>query len=270
MKRGQAANEAAMIIGLMTLFLIAFLAVISDRVIVATNDRNKEVAEDLADVIESELVLAANAQEGYSRLFQLPPTLDGIPYTMIFHNKSDLDSAPTTTDTADFTMATVVLQMTSGDYNSIRLLPDNIIGSFRIGNNYVRKLNGFVSLNAEQLLIGRAAPVSDITISPSNTFVLTATAACVGNPNADCDDVSLEARYLSGEPVPLTGTTSEKFTTPKNPQSCGQINIDEACTVSWTIEATSTIDEFEDFFVRQDPPGQFDQVSSSVRVTIVP
>jgi len=140
MKQGQAANETALIIGFMTLFLIAFLAVISDKLVIATDDRTKELAEDLADVIESELILAANAQEGYSRIFTLPFSLDGKPYTLVFYNKTNTN--------ANFTQMTVGIDISGAEYNAFRVLPDNIQGTLSIGDNFVRKHEGIVNVSA--------------------------------------------------------------------------------------------------------------------------
>ncbi|MAG15463.1 hypothetical protein CMO88_00205 [Candidatus Woesearchaeota archaeon] len=268
MKKAQAANEAALIIAFMTLFLIAFLAAISDKLVTATDDRDKEVAEDLADVIESELTMAVNAKNGYSRMFALPFSLDGKSYKLSFHNKSNLKTSSGGTDTANFTMAIVMLDISGGEYSTIRLLPENIIGSFRLGDNFIEKQDDFVGVNLEGVSVLLELPASDIPVAQGNDFTLTADAVCVGNPNADCGDVFMEARYMSGEAVPLTGAVGAKFTTPLNSKLCGNLNNGDTCSLSWTITATGVATDFEDFFVRADPPSQFDEASISRRVTI--
>jgi len=138
MRKAQAANETAIIIGFMIFFLIAFLAVVSDKLVVATDDRAKEIIEDLADVVESELSLAANAQDGYSRIFTLPEALDGKTYTILFYNKS--------TTGANFTQFLITVNVTGGEYNALRVLPDNILGTLSTGDNFVRKHDGIVNL----------------------------------------------------------------------------------------------------------------------------
>lgn len=140
MKKAQAANETALIIGFMTLFLIVFMTVISDKLFSATDDRTREIVEDLADVIESELVLAANAQEGYSRTFTLPFSLDGRPYTLQFFNVSDTG--------ADFTQLVVGINVTGGEYTAFRILPSNIRATLAVGDNFVRKHQGIVNVTA--------------------------------------------------------------------------------------------------------------------------
>lgn len=138
MKRAQSALEAAIIIGIMTFFLIVFLLVISDKVAIATDDRTKEIAEDLADVIEAELMLAANAQNGYIRTMSLPFSLDGKPYHMFFYNRSNTE--------ANFTQFTVNVPITGGNYTVLRVMPDYIVGNLRVGDNLVRKAFGFVNI----------------------------------------------------------------------------------------------------------------------------
>ena len=138
MKKGQAANELAMVLGIMILFLVAFLAVLGDRLVVATDDRARGLAEDIAEVIESELVLAANAQDGYSRVFTLPESLDGMPYALVLLNRTNTE--------ANFSEVVLTVNTSSGEYTAIKVLPDNIFGAFSLGSNLVRKRNGLVNL----------------------------------------------------------------------------------------------------------------------------
>ena len=138
MKNAQAANEVAIILGFITLFLIVFISVMADRLVVATDDRTKQITEDLADVVESELSLAANAQNGYSRLFTLTATLYGQPYTILFQNQSNTN--------ANFTQFIITVNVTGGQYNALRVLPDNIVGTLSIGDNFVRKHDNIVNI----------------------------------------------------------------------------------------------------------------------------
>ncbi len=139
MKKGQAANETAIVIGIMLLFLIAFVAIISDKFIVAADDRSKGLADDLADVIDSELSLAATAQDGYSRTFALPASLDGNEYRLLLYNKSSTGS--------NFTQFVVSINISGAEYSTVRITPENIEGTLSVGDNLVRKQNGMVNVN---------------------------------------------------------------------------------------------------------------------------
>lgn len=270
MKRAQAANETAIIIAFMTLFLTVFLAAVSEKLVVATDERTKELAEDLSDVIESELTIASNAQEGYERIFSLPSLLDGKDYTPWFYAKSELKTGldPENTDTADYTMATLTIEVGGGNYNTVRLLPENIVGNLEKQDNFVRKRRGIAELNLPVVLYQIYEPTSDITIAASGRFTLVGSASCTGSPLKSCDGVSIEAR-VSGGPVPPGGTPGAKFTTPSaNPQSCGNLDYGQSCTKSWSITAAGSPGEFEDFVVHTPLPGPLDSSSASRRVTI--
>lgn len=141
MKKAQAANETVMIIAFMTLVLILFLAVASDKLSSIQQDRTKALAEDLADVIETELSIAANAQNGYARTFSLPPDIDGESYELILYN--------TTQTNAKFTQLTVIMQLPGGNHQVTRVLPENIQGALNIGKNSVSKEAGMVNVTGE-------------------------------------------------------------------------------------------------------------------------
>jgi hypothetical protein len=138
MKKSQAANEVAIVLGFITLFLIVFISVMADRLVIATDDRTKQITEDFADVVESELSLAANAQNGYSRMFTLTASLEGKQYTILFQNQSNTN--------ANFTQFTITVNVTGGEYNALRVLPDNIVGTLSAGDNFVRKKDNIVNI----------------------------------------------------------------------------------------------------------------------------
>lgn len=140
MGKGQAANEIAIIIGIMIMFLIAFMSVLGDQFVSVTDDRTRQVAEDLADVVEFELVTASNAQDGYSRSFTLPPFLDGAPYTIKLYNSSTLGT--------NFSSVLITINTSNGEYSAMRILPGNIIGGFSEEHNLLRKQGGLVNLTA--------------------------------------------------------------------------------------------------------------------------
>ncbi len=137
-KRGQAANETAIVIGVMVLFLISFIAVISDKFVVAANNRIKSLADDLADVVDSELSLASAAQDGYSRMFTLPDSLDGNDYGVLFYNRTNTLS--------NFTQLVVNMSISGADYSTVRITPENIEGVLSVGDNLVRKQGGIVNV----------------------------------------------------------------------------------------------------------------------------
>ncbi|MBI2663845.1 hypothetical protein HYX10_00700 [Candidatus Woesearchaeota archaeon] len=138
MRNAQSANETAMIIAVMTLFLIAFLSVMSDRFIIVSDGRTRQSAEDLADAVEAELVLAANAQDGYSRIFSTPGAIDGRQYYIVFYNTSSTG--------ADFTQLVIGVNVTGGEYQAVRILPANLKGNINPASDiFISKLDGVVN-----------------------------------------------------------------------------------------------------------------------------
>lgn len=138
MKKGQAANETAMVIGVMLLFLISFVAIISDEFVAAADNRIKSLADELADVVDSELSIAAAAQDGYSRVFSLPASLDGNGYGILLYNQSNTRS--------NFTQFVVNMSISGVEYSTVRITPENIKGVLSVGDNFVRKQNGIVNV----------------------------------------------------------------------------------------------------------------------------
>lgn len=127
-----------MVIGVMVLFLISFVAVISDKFVVAADNRIKSLADDLADVVDSELSIAAAAQDGYSRVFSLPASLNGNGYGLLFYDQSDTLS--------NFTQFVVSINISGAEYSAVRIAPENIEGVLSVGDNLVRKRNGIVNV----------------------------------------------------------------------------------------------------------------------------
>ncbi len=138
MKKGQAANETAAVIGVMLLFLISFIAIISDKFVVAADNRIRNLADDLADVVDSELSLASAAQDGYSRVFSLPASIEGNGYSILFYNQSNTLS--------NFTQLVVSMNISGVEYSTVRITPENIRGAVSVGDNLVRKRNGLVNV----------------------------------------------------------------------------------------------------------------------------
>ncbi len=74
----------------MLLFFILVVAGIQNRMVGVQDDRNAELAGQLASVLNNEAVLAANVHEGYERTFYLPVLLDGSDYSLELYEHQDL------------------------------------------------------------------------------------------------------------------------------------------------------------------------------------
>lgn len=125
MKKAQAANEAAVIIGLMTMFLIIFIAVMADQLLVAIDKRAAVVAEDLSETINSEIVIASKSEEGYTRTFEIPPTIRGKDYNITLYNATATQLIP---------QLGLIINLSEGNQHSIvKVLPENVSGVIQKG-----------------------------------------------------------------------------------------------------------------------------------------
>tara|TARA_Y100000031_G_C8041107_1_gene301725 strand:- start:210 stop:623 length:414 start_codon:yes stop_codon:yes gene_type:complete len=134
MKKAQVATEAAIIISFMTLAFILFFFVISDRVVVITEQKRANLVADLGGMIRSELTLAGIAEDGYERTISLASTLDGLIYNISLENSSAMKT--------NFSEA--VINVTG--YQYIVPLSKFVGGELCQGNNLVRKRNSNVSV----------------------------------------------------------------------------------------------------------------------------
>lgn len=137
-KKGQSANEAAMLITFLTFFLIITLAAVSDDIISASDNNYKALIQDIADVIEQEAQIAFSSENGYYHAFTLPAQLNGQPYITSILNSSSIGSQ------ANNTIMSVASKRPNVPLNVTKLLPRDVLGNLVRGQNTVRKEQGIV------------------------------------------------------------------------------------------------------------------------------
>jgi len=136
MKKGQASNEVAMIIGFMTFFLVLLMGVVSQELSSASDERSRQAVDELADVIEAELLLAYNAENGYERRLTLPIQLEGNYSVSIFNTTA------TETNFSELILKSGI----AGGYEIVKILPGGIVGGVEPGPNRIRKMNNVVNV----------------------------------------------------------------------------------------------------------------------------
>ncbi|MBI2140821.1 hypothetical protein HYU16_00190 [Candidatus Woesearchaeota archaeon] len=157
-KKGQSANEAMMLITMLTFFLIATLAAVSDDLIRASDDNYKALLQDLADFLEQEAQIAFASENGYFHSFALPPTLDGQPYITSITNSTSISSQ------TNITILTVASKRPNVQLNATKALARDVRGSIVRGRNTLRKERGIVEFRplplsaAEQTSCDTAPP----------------------------------------------------------------------------------------------------------------
>jgi hypothetical protein len=124
--KAQSAMEFFMFVGILLMIFIAFTAVLFERVNSINDKKAVLLGEDLAIKVQKEILLAARVSDGYSRIFTLPETIEGMNYSVYISGKEVTVKTPKT--------------------EVVRVIPE-IIGNISKESNLIRKSNGIIYLN---------------------------------------------------------------------------------------------------------------------------
>ncbi|MFH1649071.1 MAG: LamG domain-containing protein [Candidatus Woesearchaeota archaeon] len=80
--KAQSSTEFVLLIGFVLLIFAIFVVLIQSRTYDALMQNTKDRAGQVEGIIMNEILLAQESVDGYSRIFQLPSSLDGLPYTI--------------------------------------------------------------------------------------------------------------------------------------------------------------------------------------------
>ena len=92
MKKSQSSIEAALVITFMLFVLTIFVGIMAKRTGVISNNLEFNALKEIVKVVERETLSAQKAEEGYTRLFSLPETAEGIPYNVTLTNATLLNA----------------------------------------------------------------------------------------------------------------------------------------------------------------------------------
>ena len=139
MKKAQSSIEVALLVGFMFLVFNVFLLVIAQRMVDVQDQKDQALIGDMSSVIESEIVLAAGVEDGYSRTFEIPQTLKGINYSVKLINSTTMKTnySELVLEYVDFTKT----------YETVKKLPKNVDGVINKGKNKIVKKAGIICLN---------------------------------------------------------------------------------------------------------------------------
>jgi hypothetical protein len=115
----------------MFLVILGFFAVTSSKALETREEGNKKIAEDIANLAYNEIETAKSVNDGYTRTFAMPTTVNGIGYTISIIDNREL----------------VVNYL---GYEYIKFLPSNVTGNVNSGSNQIRKSNGLISITYVQ------------------------------------------------------------------------------------------------------------------------
>lgn len=126
-EKSQSAVEFIILASFMLLVVVIFFALTSSKVLEAKEKSNKQTAEDIATFAYREIETALFSSDGYTRIFDMPNTINGIAYSIDIIDDREL-----------------VINYLDNEY--VLFLPSNVSGDIKPGANEVKKMQGIVSL----------------------------------------------------------------------------------------------------------------------------
>lgn len=149
--RSQSALEFVALASVMLLVTVGFFAITSSKILESQEQGNKKIAEDIANFAYREIEIAKSTQDGYTRLFTMPETVNRVVYTINITDDREL----------------IVTYL---DHEFIKFLPANTTGNISRGLNKIEKINGIVYLNSFKVII--PPPLSVLLMKdPSNNAI---------------------------------------------------------------------------------------------------
>ena len=126
--KSQSAMEFVVLASFMLLVILGFFAITSSKVLEAKEEGNKKIAQDIAEFVSKEIEIAKSVNDGYTRVFIMPPTVNGVIYDIkIIDNKE------------------LIVNYLGFEY--VKFLPSEVTGNIDKGKNKISKSNGVISLS---------------------------------------------------------------------------------------------------------------------------
>ena len=126
--KSQSAMEFVILASFMLLVILGFFSLASSKMTDARQEGNRKTAEDVAEFAYREIETAKSVNDGYSRIFEMPQTINGINYSIAIIDSREL-----------------VVKYLDEEY--VKFLPVNVTGNILKGSNRIAKTDGIVSIN---------------------------------------------------------------------------------------------------------------------------
>ncbi len=91
--KAQSSIEAALVITFMLFVLTAFMGIMAKKGIDVKKESEINSLDNVAKLLEYEVLEAQKSEDGYSRIFEIPDSVDGIPFTISIINSTALNSS---------------------------------------------------------------------------------------------------------------------------------------------------------------------------------
>ena len=126
LKKAQVAMEFVFLVGLAFTVMVVFVSSTRSEFSDLRSLEERSLVKDVSVMVQHELVVASNVEDGYIRKFIVPLNLEGISYNISIINNTLLTS--------------------SSGYEYVLSVP-SIVGNVVKGNNTINKTGGIIRLN---------------------------------------------------------------------------------------------------------------------------
>ena len=126
--KSQSAIEFIVLASFMLLVIVGFFAVASSKVLESKEESNRQISQDIAEFAYQEIEIAKSVNDGYTRIFVMPQTVNGVNYSIIIIDNREL-----------------VVNYLENEY--VKFIPSNVTGSIIKGNNKISKSSGIIYIN---------------------------------------------------------------------------------------------------------------------------
>jgi hypothetical protein len=124
--RAQVSMEFIFLVGLAFMVMVVFVSSTRSEFSTLRSEEERSLVKDVSVMIQHELIIASNVEDGYTRIFSIPLNLDSISYNVQILNNT--------------------LIAFTDEYEYVLNVP-SVIGDIQKGNNTIVKTNGVIYLN---------------------------------------------------------------------------------------------------------------------------
>ena len=119
--------EFIVLASFMFLVILGFFAITSSKILESKEEGDRKIAADIADFAYREIEIAKSVKDGYTRVFSMPLTVNGVNYSIKIIDNTEL--------IVDYL-----------GYEHVKFLPSNVTGTIGVGLNEIKKINGIVDI----------------------------------------------------------------------------------------------------------------------------
>ena len=126
LKLAQVSMEFIFLVGLAFMVMVVFIASTRSEFDTLRSEEERSLVKDVSVMVQQELIIASNVEDGYVRIFNVPSELDSINYDIQIINNT--------------------LIANTSEYEYVLNVP-SIVGAIQKGNNTLNKTSGVIYLN---------------------------------------------------------------------------------------------------------------------------